>query len=205
MWPGEGEGVTWVGENLAREAVVKREDLSNVSSETDDWNHLEWSGSEDRESAKQEAKLKREIEEDVYTQTERLFAESSGDESDSHITELEKEMAGLNVAGMPEANTGKGKAPEQLSSPWTPPTAPPRRSMPWSQKPVPKGSYKLEAAPPRPTPRGGSFRPEPSTPRGTRQKWVDDSEIMQHLVGTANLAIPMSQDDGGRWRIHKKQ
>lgn len=195
-----------MGENLARERVAKRGDLSDVSSETGDWGDLAWSGSEDEESIMQEAKLRRDMEDDFYTQTDRFFAESSGEASSRGATEIKQEIGkDLHVGRIQETNTAKGKAPETISSPSPPPTAPPRRAMPWTPKPVPKGGYMLEAAQSRPPPQGSSSRPGPSTPRTTRQKSIDDSEIMQHLVGgMANLAIPMSQDDGGRWRIDKR-
>lgn len=206
VWPGDGKGVTWVGENLARERVVKREDLSDVSSEMGDWGDLAWSGSEDEESMMQEAKLRRDMEDDFYTQTDRLFAESSGDASSRETTEIKQEIGeDLDAGRVQETNRAKGKAPGTLSSPSSPPTAPSRRAMPWTPKPAPKGGYVLEAAQSRPPPQGNPFRPGPSTPRTTRQKSTDDSEIMQYLVGSmANLAIPMSQDDGGRWRIDKR-
>lgn len=193
-----------MGENLAREDLS---DLSDSSSESDDWDDLEWSGSEDGPSMKGEVKVRREVEEDIYTQAERLFAESSGESSDESTTETKKEMEEeLDLAGIQEANTGKGKAPETVLFPSAPPAAPHLRAMPWTQKPVPKGAYTLEAAPSGPTPQWSSSRAGPSIPRGPRQKWTDDTEIMQHLVGgMANLAIPMSQDDSGRWRIHKRQ
>ena len=48
--------------------------------------------------------------------------------------------------------------------------------------------------------------PASSTPRRLRRPDVDDSEIMQHLVGgMAGLGVDMSLDDGGRWRIRTRR
>ena len=66
-----------------------------------------------------------------------------------------------------------------------PPQSPPAQSSP---------SYALDPA----------RRPRESTPRRAQNQ--ADDEIMRHLIGgMADLAIPMSQDDGGRWRIQKRR
>ncbi|KAL2104971.1 hypothetical protein VUR80DRAFT_9247 [Thermomyces stellatus] len=157
---------------------------------------------------REEVEVKREVDEDVNTQTES-FAEFSREARAERTTGPKMEMwKDSNVGRMPEIQEGKGKGPEAVSSSSTPPTGSrlPLRPVPPASEPVAKGSYTLEAVKSRPVPQGSSSRPGPSTPRKTCQKWIDDSEIMQYLVGgMTNLAIPMAQDDGGRWRIHRRQ
>ena len=179
MWPGEGEGVNWVGEMVAKEGAMKRS-LSG-GEESEGWSDLVWSDSdEERLRVEMGVEVKREEEEDIYTQTNRLFAESSEVGTEGGLT-IKKE---------------KRKNPEP-----SPPPEPPITSLR-----VPKQepqAYTLGRSP-RSRPAKNPSHPGPSTPRRANQKWIDDSEIMQHLVGgMANLGIPMSQDDGGRWRIQK--
>lgn len=152
MWPGEGEGVSWVGEAPAGDAV--RKGLLSEGSSESEWSELEWSGSEGEEVKEEGVEVK---EEDAYTQTNKPFTQPNA------ITKTTAIKKG-------------GNAAEQ----WAPSTRP--RSPP-AHNP---GPPRLHPA---------------STPRPNQ-----DDEIMRHLVGgMAGLAILMSQDGSGRWRIHKRR
>ncbi|SPO06879.1 uncharacterized protein DNG_09573 [Cephalotrichum gorgonifer] len=131
--------------------------------------------------------------ENIYTQVNNLFAETSGERSTEtrRTAWLEKE---------------KGRAPRTAPSPplSSPFGRPPMQQALPSHFRIPEGMSQPQ---PRPVLPGGSRRPEVLRPQGTQAKRrVDDSEIMRHLVGgIATLTIPMSQDESGRWRIQNRR
>lgn len=167
--------MSWVGEDVAGDrAGVKKEGSGSSESE---WSGLEWSDSEEGDMVKEEewAEVKvKKEEEEEEVYTQTNRLKSSGVTATTKTTKIKK-----------EEDTAADTPLSHISSRTT-------------QKPAP--TYTLE-----PTRPGPIARPGPSTPRRAHQTWVDDSEIMRHLVGgMAGLAIPMSQDEGGRWRIQQR-
>lgn len=189
VWPGE-VGVRWVteaeaggvmgGSRLGMGGMEKleraeKEDKTDKEEEVVDMDALE---------AEMEAL---DVEKDVYTRTNRLFTESGNETS-----------AGNNVAKPPDKE-------RQPSLPPPPPPLNPRAGNQPPRHPRPQPQPQLWVPAPEPEPPSPSQqRRGPSSTQRPRGQTAD--EIMRHLVGgMAGLAIPMAQDDGGRWRISHRR
>lgn len=139
-------------------------------------------------------------EQDVYTRTSRLFMECDNETSAGKrvITWLDKEQGRTTTLPSPPA-----------SRPLNPQ---PQKQAPKQPQPQPQPQLWTTAPAPEPQPSSSQHkhwqapcRPGPSSTQRTPRKRTTD-EIMRHLVGgMAGLAIPMVQDDGGRWRISQRR
>ena len=116
------------------------------------------------------------------------------DEEDAIAREEQRVYTQTNDSPAKRNSTSNARTPTRNKRETTTetPEPPPQRR----RSPSPT-SYALHATP---------QTPASSTPRRLRRPDVDDSEIMQHLVGgMAGLGVDMSLDDGGRWRIRTRR
>lgn len=129
--------------------------------------------------------------EDVYTRTNRLFMEPHNDTSAGKkvATRLDKERH----ATLPPSSSHPMAPQPETKQPRPQPQPQPQPHL-WAPAPAPETQ-----------PGSSQQRPGPSSTQRSPRKQTTD-ELMRFLVGgMADLAIPMAQDGGGRWRISHRR